>query len=574
MNYTGGWMRGARRTAAALAVVLGACTDGGGGSGEKTAAPRGGGAEPKLGGTVVVAEAGDVQQPLPLLFTGAPDGDLMDMMYMGLTAQAWENGRLVYQTSDDSPMAIAWLHEYTGPDSTAIRFRMRSALRWSDGKPITARDVVWTYRTLADPRAASPHSDVTKQLDSVRAENDSTVVFHFKRHYPEMLFDAGTGIMPEHVYASTPPERLASHPVLGRLETMVVSGPWKVGARQAGRQTTLVHNPHFPEEFRPRLDRIVLRVVPDPGTRVTELRNGTVDVGRGITFERVRELRGQAPNLRWEREDDRYWEFVAYNQRKVAAFRDARVRRALGMAVNVPGIVQTLAMGEFATPATGPYPPIFRDLYDPAVRPLAYDTAGARALLDSAGWRDADGDGIREKDGRPLRFTLLTNTGNQRRQDVSTILQQQWKAVGADMRIQMLELGALNQRMLVDHDFEAVLTSWGVSLTPDVSAMWTSGGAYNLTGYSSAETDSLIARAAAQARPEGANPLWRSVAARIVQDQPYTSLYYYDPVTGVNNRVQGTHVTSFGAYARSWEWWVRDAPGRGAKADSSEGGSR
>jgi peptide/nickel transport system substrate-binding protein len=570
-------MRRARRMAVALALVLGACGDRNGGAeaakARSKAAPAAEGA-PRLGGTAVVAEVGDVQQPLPLLFAGNPDGDLIDMMYMGLTAQAWENGRLVYQTSDDSPMALAWLYEYLGPDSTAIRFRMRSAARWSDGRPITARDVVWTYRTLADPRAASLHAGVTKQLDSVRAENDSTVVFHFKRHYPEMLFDAGLGIMPEHVYASTPPEGMATHPVLGRLETLVVSGPWKIGSRQAGRQTELVHNPYWPAEFRPRLDRIVLRVVPDPVTRVTELRNGTVDFARGITFELVRQLRGQAPNLRWEREDDRFWEFVAWNQRKVPAFRDVRVRRALGMAANVPGIIQTLQMGEFTTPATGPYPPIFRDLYDPSVRPLAWDTVQARALLDSAGWRDGDGDGIREKNGKPLRFTLVTNAGNQRRQDVSTILQRQWRAVGVDARLQAIELHTLNQRLLGDHDFEAALTSWSVSLTPDISPMWTTGGSYNLTGYASAETDSLIARATAQARPEQAAPLWRAVAARIVQDQPYTSLYYYDPVTGVSSRLQGLHVTSFGAYGRSWEWWVRDAPGRGARADSSEGGTR
>jgi peptide/nickel transport system substrate-binding protein len=142
-----------------------------------------------------------------------------------------------------------------------------------------------------------------------------------------------------------------------------------------------------------------------------------------------------------------------------------------------------------------------------------------------------------------------------------------------EARLQALELNTLNQRMLGGKDFDAALTSWGVSLTPDVSAMWTTGAPYNLTGYSSAETDTLIARASAQRRPEQANPLWRAVAARIVQDQPYTSLYYYDPVTGVSNRLQGVHVTSFGAYGRSWQWWVRDAQPR-AQADSSEGGTR
>lgn len=557
--------------AAATLALLAACGDRGGADGAAKGDTPAAGA-PRRGGSAVVAEIGDLNRPMPLLYQGNPDGDMMDVMYMALTSQTWENGKLVYRLSDASPMAMAWHYEYTGADSTALRFRMRSALKWSDGTPITAHDVVWTYQAAANPKTASSQSYMTEQIDSVKAENDSTVVFHFKRRYPGMLFDASLHPAPRHVYASVPPDQLATHPAFSDMSKLVVSGAWRVGAHQPGQQVTLAPNPHF--SVKPLLDRIVLRVIPDPQTRQVELLNGAVDFARAVPFDQVDDLTARKPGLTFGREARRFWEFVAWNPKTVPQFGDAQVRRALGMAVNVPGIMQQLRMGDFAERAAGPYSPIFRELYDPALQPLAYDPEGAKRILDAHGWRDTDGDGIREKDGKPFRFTLMTNTGNQRRQDVVTVLQQQWKAVGVDARIQMYELATFFDHLIGKRDFQAALGSWQVGLDPDLTPLWTPEGPYNVVSYDSPEATALIGRARAQPTAELADPLWRAAAARIVQDQPYTWLYYYDNTTGIGPRLRGTHVTSYGAYARTWEWWVNGGPQRGPAPDSAKGGSR
>ncbi|MBA2557352.1 MAG: hypothetical protein H0V12_08440, partial [Chloroflexi bacterium] len=163
---------------------------------------------PDTGGTAVLAMQSDMDRPLPLFASSTLDAGLEEIMYMGLLRTLWRDGRLVYQTSEENPMAMAWLYEYLPPDSSALRFRLRSDLLWSDGSPITAHDVVWTYRTLADPRTASPRQAVAAQVDSVVAENDSTVVFHFQRRYPEMLFDTGVNIAPRHIFEGTAPAQL------------------------------------------------------------------------------------------------------------------------------------------------------------------------------------------------------------------------------------------------------------------------------------------------------------------------------------------------------------------------------
>jgi peptide/nickel transport system substrate-binding protein len=109
-------------------------------------------------------------------------------------------------------MAIAWHWEYATPDSASLRYRMRSALRWSDGKPITAHDVVWTYRMVGDPKVASPRQEDAAPVDSVKAENDSTVVFYFARRSPEMHFASGLTIAPRHQFEAAGPAGSAPTP--------------------------------------------------------------------------------------------------------------------------------------------------------------------------------------------------------------------------------------------------------------------------------------------------------------------------------------------------------------------------
>jgi peptide/nickel transport system substrate-binding protein len=562
-----GWRGAAGRRAGVLALLVLAAACERGGDPERPRGAPGDDGQPRRGGTAVVAEIADIQQPFPVLFTGNLDSDMIDIMYMGLTRGAWQDGRLVALLSDQSPMAMAWHWEYANPDSSAIRYRMRSALRWSDGQPITAHDVVFTYGMYAHPQVASPRQSNTTQIDSVVAENDSTVVFHFKRRYPEMVFDSGLGIIPRHVYGQVAPSALGTHESISRPQNLVVSGAFMISAHQPGAQITMVPNPHF--SVRPLLDRLVIRVIPDNNTRLVELRNGTVDFSRGVSFDQIPGLRQQAPELRFDAETGRFWEYLGYNARR-PQFADPNVRRALGMALDIPGMIQQLRMGEWVQHASGPFPPILKDFHDPAtVRPLPYDTAQARRLLDAAGWRDADGDGIREKDGRPFRFNLTTNIGNQRRADVSQIVQRMWREVGVDARLQPMELSSVNDRQFRTHDYDVVLGSWGVELSGSLTGLFAPDAHLNFVAFQDAETGRLIQQAEAQPTLATAAPAWRAVAERIVQMQPYTWLYYYGPVTGRSARLRGVKVDAYGGYQNVWEWWLAGGGAAGAANDTA-----
>jgi peptide/nickel transport system substrate-binding protein len=568
----------ALRRAALLALfaAAAACNDtprpGGSAAGDSL------GGNPESGGTAVLAELADINKPMPLLAESALDGDLGgDVMFPGLLRGAWRDGRLVYLTAAENPAALAWKWEYVGADSAAVRYHLTADRKWSDGEPITAEDVVLTYRLLKDSTVSSPQQDYAAHIDSVVANDARTVTFHFDRRYPDMFFHSNLGIIPSHIFANTPPAQIRNHPaLLDPAHRLVVSGPFRIGEWQKGQSVTLVPNPYFP--VKPRLERIVIRIIPEPTTRLTELLTGNVDFMRPIPLDQVAHVRQQAPGVRFEVEGGRFYDYIGYNPQSYAPFADPEIRRALGLAIDVPGLIRALQMENHATPAGGPYSPIFKDLYDPALMPpLGYDTARASQILTSKGWVDRDGDGVREKDGQPFRFNLQTNSGNARRTDVAQIVQQAWKRIGVDARIQPVETNTFFSG-LREKNFQATVAGWSIGLGADLTTLWGKGSPFNFVSYDDPQTFALFEQAQQKPTEAAADSLWRQAAARIARAQPYNFLYFMDQLDGVNNRLRGMKVDTYGAYQNTWEWWIpasqqRSGPGaRGGVAPAADSG--
>lgn len=555
------WNRFSTATLALLALMAG-CRDGGDAAGADDE-----GGEPERGGTAILVEGSDLNKPLSIITEGDVDTYVGGMMFMSLLFGEWRDGQLVYLTAADNPMSLANSYEFLGADSASLRYHMRGDVHWSDGVKVTARDVAYTYRILADPGLASARQHFVEKLDSVIVNNDTTVTFHFESRYPEMLFHTGAlGPIPEHVYGKGTPEEIRTHPSLSDPANgkLVVNGPFMISRWDKGSTITLVRNPRFRPE--PHLDQIVVRIIPETTTRLVELQTGNVDFVHRIAFDVVPTLKAQSPHVRLEREERRAYEYVAYNPKAHPAFADPEIRRALGMAINEPALLEALHMGEYAEPAGGPYSPIFKQYYDPREQaPVGYQLERAKQILDEKGWRDSNGDGIRDKDGRELAFTLTTNTGNQQRADIAQVIQQHWRQAGVNAQIRQLEFNTFIES-LIGKKFEAALGGWNVALSPDISDNWRAGAAYNFVSYDNPEVERLFDQALSQPTAEAAIPYWKRAAALIVRDQPYTWLHYYDQVDGVNNRLRNTKVNTLGRYLNPWEWWIPVSQQRGRAA--------
>jgi peptide/nickel transport system substrate-binding protein len=238
-------------------------------------------------------------------------------------------------------------------------------------------------------------------------------------------------------------------------------------------------------------------------------------------------------------------------------FASREVRRALGLAIDVQGIVEALCYG-YARPCAGPIHPILW-AHDPHLAPLGSNPDEARRILAREGWVDTDGDGVLDRDGVPFEFELKTNLGNQVRLDASVMIQSDLAKVGVKANPRTYEWTVLWDTVIRHTYRTAVLVGWNVGLKVDLKPMFHSASRaekYNHTGYSNPAVDDLIDRALAEETLEAAGPLWRQAERLIVEDQPYTFLFILDRTYGVNDRVRGTVPDPRGFYRNLHEWWI------------------
>ncbi|MDX1578108.1 MAG: ABC transporter substrate-binding protein, partial [Gemmatimonadota bacterium] len=470
---------------------------------------------------------------LPPLAQAALDFDLGGALYLGLNYAEWREGALAYVPGHPLGLARSW-----EIDGRRLTYRLETGRRWSDGRPVRAADVAFTFELLADTTLALPLSSVAGRIDSIGTPDDSTVVFHFDARYPGMLFDTGVGILPAHVFAGAPrPAMSGGMPLLDRLgpEGLPVSGPFALAEWRPGERIVLVRNP---AASRPAsLARLAVRVIPDETARAAELRAGSLDAAQINSFRVLRSLAEDGFTTLGV--PQRGYDYIAWNPLAHPAFRDRAVRRALSLAIDRRSLIDALDMSGFAEPAWGPYGSLFEALRAPPPHEPLHDPAEARSLLEAAGWTDADDDGIRERDGEPLSFELRVPAGNDRRADAAEIIQEQLARVGVRVTIASEEFNALLAR-LMGGDYEAALMGWQVALDPDISAFWNDPAhPLNVVAFADSAASEAIARALAAPSAGLAAGHWRAAGAAVAAAYPYAFLWYFDVPLALGPRLEG-----------------------------------
>jgi peptide/nickel transport system substrate-binding protein len=215
----------------------------------------------------------------------------------------------------------------------------------------------------------------------------------------------------------------------------------------------------------PAIRRIVFRFVANTSTRMNQLRGGEIHVTALVPWDKYREVR-DVPGLSIHKMPGNSYEHVTLNQRSVEAFRDVRVRRALTHAIDRELIVRTI-LDSLAPVIHGPIQAVSWAFTDQVAR-YAYDPHRARALLDSAGWLDRDNDGVRERNGKRLVFTLITQAGFAVRENVSQALQRMWRDVGVDAQVQLVD-GTSISGLWFEGKFDAMLHWWHMPADPELT---------------------------------------------------------------------------------------------------------
>jgi peptide/nickel transport system substrate-binding protein len=447
--------------------------------------------------------------------------------------------------------ALARSWEFS-PDGTELTMKLDPGARWSDGTPITSADVAFSYRAAKSPDVGWAGSDVKDLIADVRAPDPNTVVFKFSRVYPYRLLDAAEGnVIPEHVWGSLP---FAEWPKAAFLTAPAVSGPFRLVRYEPASTIELARNPAFVGAPLPRLDGVVFRILPDVETLVNELLAGGIDVLPNLPEEAAARVRAN-PQLTVVRSPDLSYTFICWNTSR-APFSDPRVRRALTLAIDRKAIIATL-VPETGKPSTGPIPSALW-AYEPDVERLDFDPAMAGKLLDEAGFTDSNGDGLRDRGGKPFRFELETNQGSAIRGHVLEMVVAQLGRVGVEAVPRTYEFGA-SVRKHEQHGFDAFVGGWRESTKVDLKSVLHSSArtnGYNYGLYSNPELDALIDRAREESDPAAARALWSRVQRIVAHDQPLTFLFEADRLHGIRKGLKGFHPGPRSAYSgmEAWTW--------------------
>ena len=494
------------------------------------------------GGTLVVLAEREPDNLNPLTYNSKPAGDVTHLIFRTLA-------RRDTTLSDYKPdLAQSW---ELGPDSSSVILNLRRDVRWHDGRPVTAEDVVFTIRRQMEEATASPRQSDVSAVESVEARDSFTVVANLKRPGPYAV-NALLEVMPvpKHILGDVPPSQLAAHP-FGR--NPVGNGLFRFGDWRPGQQITLAANEQAPEG-RPALDRIVMRFIPDMNARITELLAGQGDLLEKLPADQ-RERVATGGNVEVHSAAKVRPAWIAWNTRQ-APLDDVRVRRALLMGIDRKGLVRGL-FGESGEVAESPIPARLKE-HNPNVRPIPYNPAQAAQLLEAAGWRDTNGDGIREKNGRPLRIEVDYNTSDQTRADMLVAMQAGLRKIGVDLVPKPYESTTWVQR-LRSGEFQGSFWGWGWGpgvVGPNAEAVFHSRsakpGSPNFAGYRNPRVDALIDSALVTFDPATSKRLWAEFEQAVVDDAVYAPIFLDPELSAVNERFENVKF-------RGIEWW-EDAP--------------
>jgi peptide/nickel transport system substrate-binding protein len=502
---------------------------------------------PVRGGTAVIGISADLDSLNPYLSRQALTRDVAYQIFETLMEEQADFGD--GPPSFEPALAASW--DISG-DGLAITFHLRKDAVWSDGVPVTAADVRFSWQAAVHPDVAWLGAEAKEFIRDAEVVDTHTVRFHFTRVYPYQLMDANDGvILPRHIWEPIPFDEWRT----SRLDREpVCSGPFRVERWAPGQFIELARNERHDLPGRPLLDRVVFLVIPDAASGLEQLLAGEIDFWDKIEPRHMERLQRQ-PDVLLHRYPDRYYGFLAWNCVR-PLFSDPEVRRALTLAMDRQRIVADLFRGT-AEPASGPIPPLYW-AHDGTLKPYPHDPAAARQLLEAAGWIDRDGDGWRDRNGVPFRFELQVNAESSLRQDMALMIQEDLRQVGLDVQPVVLErrtAGALQRA----HDFDAFIGGWRLPTKVDLAVTFATASVeegVNYGRYSNDELDALLAQSEQAADFRDAKPLLDRAQRLLRRDQPYTFLYWRERLVAFSTLVRDVQPNSQSPLFHLDQWWI------------------
>ena len=495
----------------------------------------------------------EVKSTNPIMVSSVIEGEVSSLMGISLFGFDWN-----FDMFGAAEVVLSWQASH---DHMHDKVVLRDDLTWSDGQPLTAHDVVFSFQTIMNPRVPVPAvRSGTDKLRWVEAYDDHTLVFFHKEALATNVGNMLFPVLPRHIYEKSLPEDYTmqnSEYHVKNENDPVCGGAYVLSKRVRGQELVLTRREswymHQGKQVRdkPYFKEVRVRIIEDQNTALLALKKGEIDElmllpEQWITQtadDEFYEKNTKASGLEW----------VSFHFAWNIAtpfFSDVRVRRAMSFAFNYKELLDKLTYGLYE-PSNGMFHRTAWMAPTPPPAPYSQNLEQAETLLDEAGWTDHDGDGVRDKeiDGKLVKFEFSVLCPNiPDRVAICTLLKENLDQIGVVCNVRPLEFTVLQERTL-NHEFQAAFGGWGTGADPDTSSnIWATKEGRNFVNYSNPRVDELFVAGRKEFNRAKRAEIYGQIHQLIYADQPYTWLYFRNSFYGFNKQLRGYMFSPRGPY--------------------------
>ncbi len=522
---------------------------------------------------IVVGIAQDVESVNPLFAFSVDEGSISELLYLGMVLHDWDSEK--GEITSEPLLAKDW--EWS-PDTSSILINLRDDVNWSDGEKLTAQDVVFSFDVFSDPVVDSRlfgsfDKFYADSIGHIIAEKTFEVLsphklkIKFLPHSHPTLFNIDLPVLPEHIYGKIKRKDLATSEVNSK---PVVNGAYVLDNWEKNQSLTLKADSGSFLYHEGIIGKIIFKIIPEYNSRLTQLKKGEIDLCEQIKPGDAPELKKQE-NIKIVPVKGREYEYAGWNNIDPDIFNNdgkivpnkffgsALVRKALSFAINKQEILEEY-LYNYGQLAAGPVSPIFKEVINPDVKPYDYDPSQAKHLLSEAGWKDADNNGILDKNGTEFSFDLYIPGGNPLRNYSATVIKNDLKNIGISVNIQTMELNTFLDN-LYSKKLNAWIASWYIAIPLQLKIMWYSdfkNTPLNVQSYSNKEIDNILDEIEKSPEKEKTFNLYRQFQEIMHNDEPVTFLYWIDNITAHNKRIKNIDINPLGVIHHCWNWKLED----------------
>lgn len=489
--------------------------------------------------TIIYGITGDPVIFNPILSTGGPAGIIIERVYNGLLKPN-ENLEMV------GDLAESWSFS---DDGLVWTFKLKEGVTFHDGTPFTSADVKYTYDAIKHPDYQGVRATDFKHIEKVEAPDDYTVVITLNMPFAPLLTKLSMGILPKHIFETTSIADMKQNPA--NMEP-IGTGPYKYKEWEQGQHIILEANDDYFGEG-PYIDQVIVKFYQDEQIMLAALEKGDIDYMESIPIDHVDRIKEQYSD-RYDIREVPYngYRYIGLKQTH-PILKDIRVRKALMYGLNRNQIVEELFHG-YGTVLNSNIPPVSWAYAEGELEEYEYNPEKAKELLEEAGWKEG-ADGIREKDGEKLTFTVLLRSGNKEEEAVSLLVQEDWRTIGVEMVPEFIEYSVLLEQYLDVAQFEAYSLGWTLSLDPDFYIFFHSDCAldeqgqlvgFNDVEFNNEELDRLLEEGRTEMDQQKRKQIYWDAQKIINKELPYVFLYSKDNVSAMNKKVQGVVWSTLG----------------------------